>query len=98
MRLGSRTFFAGPELHRIAARALAACGRDDEAVDQVRCAAREARQLGSPALELRALVEAVRAGVGEADVRARLAELTELLDSDDDGDLADARALLAELN
>ena len=95
MTVGSRTFFAGPELHRIAAAALGACGKDDEAMEQIRLAVDEARELESPVLEVRALVDGLRRN-DEPVLRARLVELTDELDSDEGRDLSEARALLCE--
>jgi tetratricopeptide (TPR) repeat protein len=57
---GSRTFFAAPEVHRLMARALLACGRppdDAEVRSHLTAAVSAARELRSPTLELRALVE-----------------------------------------
>jgi predicted ATPase len=96
MTIGSRTFFAGPELHRIAARALAACSRDDEAREQILLAVDEARRLASPVLEMRALVDGLRRSPDESGLRARLVELVEGSGDHGGSDLANARAILAE--
>src|SRR5436190_12333361 len=60
MTHGSRTFFAGPELHLLMARALAARDRETEASaihEHLIAAVAMARELGSPVLEERALAE-----------------------------------------
>ncbi|HUF84792.1 MAG TPA: hypothetical protein VMQ81_09410, partial [Acidimicrobiia bacterium] len=96
MTRGSRTFFAAPELHRIEAKALAMCGRDDEAREHIDAAVRLAQELRSPVLELRALVEVVRAGIGGTPSRTRLAELAEQITGDGaSDDLVEARTLVA---
>jgi predicted ATPase len=96
MTRGSRTFFAAPELHRIEAKALVMCGRDDEAREHINTAVRLAQELRSPVLELRALIEVARAGIGGTPSRTRLAELVEQITGDGaSDDLVEARTLVA---
>ena len=97
---GSRTFFAVPEVHRLMARALVQCGRppeDDEVRAHLVAAVGAARELRSPTLELRALVELVRVRP-DCDDRAieRIARLLdELTLAEDLPDVAAARDVLA---
>jgi DNA-binding winged helix-turn-helix (wHTH) protein len=95
MTRGSRTFFAAPELHRIAAVASVACGRHDDARAHFELAASAAHELGSPVLELRALAEAGRSGCLDQHGRARLAELLDQVEDGSVPDLGELRRLLA---
>jgi DNA-binding winged helix-turn-helix (wHTH) protein/tetratricopeptide (TPR) repeat protein len=97
MTRGSRTFFAAPELHRIAAVALAACDRRDDARQHFELAASTANELGSPVLEVRALADAGRSGCLDQHGRERLAELVDHVEEGSIPDLAELRELLAAI-
>ena len=97
---GSRTFFAVPEVHRLMARALVECGRppdDDEVRAHLVAAVGAARELRSPTLELRALVELVRVQPDRDDraIERIVRLLDELTLADDLPDVVAARDVLA---
>lgn len=102
MTNGSRTFFAAPELHRL--RALTAWALDGEvdrtvAADHLGAAIEAARALGSPVLEMRAIVDCLRLGIGPdapEHLVERLRELEGVVESTDVPDAVAARAMLAE--
>jgi tetratricopeptide (TPR) repeat protein len=103
MARGSRTFFAGPELHRAKARALArhdATAHADDIARHLAAAIDEARALGTPVLELRAVVDALRI-VGDtserSSLRERLGVLVAQLGDTGGVDVDEALAVLAEL-
>jgi predicted ATPase len=97
MTRGSRTFFAAPELHRIAAVAMVACDRHDDARRQFELAATTANELGSPVLEVRALADAARSGCLEQHGRERLTELVDQVEDGSIPDRAELRRLLAAI-
>jgi hypothetical protein len=101
METGSRRFFGAPDLHRLAAVALVASGtarRDPEVLRHLDAAITSARDLGSPTLELRALLAATQLCDDHAaatDLRRQIARVLDRLEGGHHStDVSLARALL----